>query len=367
MLTLGAAALATPAEAQEADRELSVIGRLQLDTTVADADFEAGSLSWSDSEVRRARIGVDGREGRIRYRVEATFDEGEALLEDGWIEIDLDGLDLIVGHFKTPVSLNQQTSSRFLDSMERAGFVDAFGFDRRLGVGVSKIGSSYTIKAGVFGENANIDLTPLEQGVAAAARATFNPVMTERRIVHLGASAQHRDAADGELFLYRARPLIHLADRFLSTAAFADSDSFFGVEAAYLDGPFHVAGEAGVLDAEGELAGGAFEGAYVEGGYFLTDGDRRGYRNGVFDRTRPARSFNDGGMGAWEVRARVDWLDLSERNLPGREQTGYTAGVSWYVTDHLRFMAEASYLDIDGGLLGDGSIAAGSARAAIDW
>ena len=349
------------------DRSFKILGRLQADYAAGEADLTGLSDSWSGSEIRRARIGVEGEDGRVSFRLETAFEEGDAVIEDGWVQIDLGSSSLIVGQWKTPVSLNEQTSSRHITSMERAGFTDAFNFDRRLGVGVIRNGDSYTFRAGLFGDNVNDDTGAVDEGVAAAARLTFTPVDAEARIVHLGASAQLREANDGGLFDYDQHPQVHIAGAYLDTGGFADSDTFFGVEAAYLSGPFHVAGEFGVLEADGPAGEATFNGAYVEGGWFLTDGDHRRYRNGAFDRTRPQSSINAGGRGAWEARGRIDWLDLDDGPAPGGSQTAYTVGLNWYATDYLRFLGEVTHAEIEDGPFGSGDADGAAVRAAIDW
>jgi len=349
------------------ERTFKLRGRLQADYTTAEADLIGFSGSWDDSEIRRARIGLEGTEGRIGYRAEVTLDDGDVLWEDVFVTINTGAATVIVGHWKVPVSLNEQTSSRHITSMERAGFTDAFNFNRRLGVGVSVRGDNHTFKAGVFGDNLNDATGASGEGTVAAARFTFNPINTDAAVVHLGASLQYRDAADGRPFRYRQRPQIHISDRFVNTGAFASSDMFYGVEAAYMAGPFHVAAEYGALNADGALADSSFQGAYVEGGVFLTAGDSKGYKNGVFDRTKPVRAINDGGFGAWELRGRVDWLDLEDGLILGGTQTSYTVGVNWFATNHVRFMGEYTYADIEDGPDGSGEVNAFSVRAAIDW
>ena len=47
-----------------------------------------------------------------------------------------DGLSLRVGNFKTPNSLDEMTSSRFLTFLERAAFVETLDLDRQIGAGV---------------------------------------------------------------------------------------------------------------------------------------------------------------------------------------------------------------------------------------
>lgn len=349
------------------DATFKIIGRLQLDYVDAEADVGGGADSWSDSEVRRGRLGLEGRNDLGRFRVEATLLHQDVTWEDVWIRFDAGRFSVVAGQWKQPVSLDQQTSSRHITSMERAAFTSAFGFGRRLGVGVVSSGEAYTFKAGVFGDNINEDTGANEEGLAVAARFTFNPVHTEARTVHLGASAQHREAADGRLFRYRARPAIHISDRFVDTGSFGDADTFVGVEAAYLAGPFHVAGEVAALDAEGSAADGSMRGAYVEAGWFLTDGDSKGYKGGAFDRTKPAHALGRGGIGAWEARGRIDWLDLDDGVVAGGAQTAYTVGLNWFATDYLRFMTEASHVEVDGGPAGSGDIDAFAVRAAIDW
>lgn len=349
------------------DRSFKVRGRLQLDAAVADADLDGFSDSWSGSELRRGRLGVQGRDGRIGYVAELTLGEGEAVWEDAFITLDFESFDVIAGHWKTPVSLEGQSSSRHTSALEKASITSAFNLGRRLGVGVIMNRARTTFRAGVFGDNANADTGASSEGVAAAARVTFNPDVADGRIVHLGASVQHREANDGGLFDYAQRPMIHISDAFVDTGAFAESDTFLGAEAALIAGPAHVAAEFGVLDADGVAADGAFQGGYVEGGFFLTQGDSRGYGGGVFDRVRPVRSFNAGGMGAWQLRGRLDWIDLEDGAIAGGAQTSFTGGLNWYLTDYVRMLGEYTFSDIEDGPAGSGEVNALSVRAQIDW
>ena len=53
----------------------------------------------------------------------------------------------------------------------------------------------------------------------------------------------------------------------------------------------------------------SFWGGYIEAGYFLT-GETRGYKNGMWDRTKVLKPFSKGGWGAVQINGRVDYLDL---------------------------------------------------------
>jgi phosphate-selective porin OprO/OprP len=54
-------------------------------------------------------------------------------ITDAYIEYDGPVIEpgfVRIGQFKTPNSLEEQTSARFITFMERAAFTDAFDFDR---------------------------------------------------------------------------------------------------------------------------------------------------------------------------------------------------------------------------------------------
>ena len=82
---------------------------------------------------------------------------------------------------------------------------------------------------------------------------------------------------------------MHLADRFVSTPQIFNQDTFWGLEAAVVLGPWHVQAEYTQLEAE--VASGfvgsdpTYTGWYVETGCFLT-GETRPYKDGVFQRVK---------------------------------------------------------------------------------
>ena len=94
----------------------------------------------------------------VKYKFELnTNSSGDVNLEDGYVQWAPTGGDwnLKAGQFKTPNSLDELTSSRFISTLERAAFTDAFELNRRLGVIVNAKGDAYTFSAGVFGDNIN--------------------------------------------------------------------------------------------------------------------------------------------------------------------------------------------------------------------
>jgi phosphate-selective porin OprO/OprP len=109
------------------------------------------------------------------------------------------------------------------------------------------------------------------------------------------------------------------------------------LEAAAIRGPFHTAGEVHWLRSD-RAAGPTptFFGGYAEVGYFLT-GETRGYKKGVFDRTKVKRPLGDGGFGAIQLNLRYDYLDLNDVGIVGGKQRGYEASLIWIPQDNVRF------------------------------
>jgi phosphate-selective porin OprO and OprP len=115
-------------------------------------------------------------------------------------------------------------------------------------------------------------------------------------------------------------------------------------------------GVAGGLFYDGDPS---FRSAYAEIGYYFT-GESRGYKGGRWDRPKVLHPFNDGGWGALQVNARLDWLDLGDRvgsgatlgapdYVNGGKQLGYELSLIWNPTDYLRFQAQYARAAVTGG------------------
>ena len=75
-------------------------------------------------------------------------------------------------------------------------------------------------------------------------------------------------------------------------------------------------------------------------------------KHGVLKYLKPTKNFSlrNGGIGAWELVARVAQIDLNDRHVNGGEETAFTGGINWYVNSNIRFLADYSkVLDLKGG------------------
>ncbi|MGQ3100545.1 MAG: OprO/OprP family phosphate-selective porin [Sphingopyxis solisilvae] len=326
-------------------------GRVQVD--LAGIDTPAGVTGvrgGTATEFRRVYLGVDGKiPGGFAYRVEADLANGEVELTDVYLSYGRGPLTVTAGQIKPFWGLDDMTSDLFTSFMERAAFVQAFGFERRVGLSAQYKGKALLLQGGVFGDNA-ADLTDSNHSLSIDGRAVFMPKIGDTQL-HLGGSVHWRDPHDpAALGRYRARPFIHTTDVRLVDTGLLDvaSELGTGAEVAVLAGPFHAAGEAywhRVRRIGGTTP--TFFGGYAELGMVLTSGDARGYKDGAFDRLKPSRPITAGGPGAFEINARYDHLDLNSAGIRGGRQQAALIGLVWAPIEYIRITANYGKLWID--------------------
>ncbi len=327
-------------------------GRLQIDMAGIDAPAGVmGPRGGVGTEFRRAYLGVDGKiPGGFSYRVEADIANSSVDLTDLYITYGTGPVSVTVGQIKPFWSLDEMTSDLFTTFTERAAFTQAFGFERRVGLSTQYKGKSVLVQAGVFGDNANALLNDANNSVSFDARAIFMPKIGNTQF-HLGGSTHWRNFNDqAAITRYRARPFVHTTDmRLVDTGAItATGEHGYGLEAAAISGPFHVTSEGfwQTVKRPG-FADPTFFGGYAEVGMVLTPGDRRGYKGGSYDRMAPTHPVTEGGLGAIEVNARYDYLNLNDSGIVGGKQR--TAGISlvWAPIQYVRIIANYGHLNFD--------------------
>jgi phosphate-selective porin OprO and OprP len=326
------AAIALPADAQPTPR-----GRIHLDA--AHYDDDVAPLN-NGIRVRRARIGVQGSiDDKWAYQSEIDFAENGVDFKDMWLRHnDLGGGRLQIGQFKVPFSLEQLVSSNNITFMERSQ-VDMFAPARRIGISWSRQADRYTFAVMGFGQEIGTDREGGDDGLGAAARVTFLPVMNDNGLLHLGlaVTSYEPEHSNNEVMRFRQRPESRPAGtRLIDTGTITDVDSTlsYGLEAAWVNGPVSL--QAEYMNARVRRDGWAnptFDGWYVYVSYFLT-GESRRYSNGVL--TGP--SIRNADRGAWELALRYSESDLNDGLVQGGTMENVTLGVNWYARSNVRFM-----------------------------
>tara|TARA_B100000029_G_scaffold92766_1_gene82725 strand:- start:161 stop:1504 length:1344 start_codon:yes stop_codon:yes gene_type:complete len=349
-------------------------GRLMYDAGWTNAPESTGASDGFGNEVRRARLGASGDiPGGFGYKVEVDFAGNEVEMADAILTYEDGPLEIAIGHHNNFQSLEELTSSLHTTFIERAAFTDAFGFERRIGASATYSKGAILAQAGVFTDNFD-DTSSKNRGVDA--RLVFMPKSGDAQL-HFGGSFHYNDIDDPAATIrYRQRPLVHFtSERFVNTGRLgAKSETGFGLEGAAIAGRFHAAAEGywQKVNMPGAAMDPTFFGAYFEAGVFLTD-DRRGYKAGKFDRTKPSNPVGEGGFGSLQLNLRYDHLDLNDAGILGGQQAGYLASLIWKPTDYTAFMVNYGRLQYTDAVLptanGDTSygVDAVGLRAQVDF
>jgi phosphate-selective porin OprO/OprP len=300
---------------------------------------------------------------------------------------------LRVGHFFEPLSLERMTPNRYGTFMERS-LADTFAPARNFGVCAGDaIGAEQrtTWSAGVFASTSSDfgDQFSDDGGRAFTTRLTFLPFYDDasngRSYLHLGGGFSHRTPTNRAFVIQafpEARPGAPPAAAFppfLNTGAIhADSGQIFNAEACWTAGPLSVQAECFYVPVD-QIGGPnlAFHGAYAYVSYFLT-GEHRPYNKqlGFHDRVIPHENFFrvrtcDGpaetGFGAWEVAARVSFIDLTDKNIAGGVENNFTLGLNWYLNPFTRVKAQYIFCDLDRPPVGDSTAHIFGMRVDIDF
>lgn len=334
------------------------------------AAYKDDGIDLADgTEMRRSRLSLGGTFLKDwQYRVEYEFATGSSALTDAYVTYTaIKPVLVTLGQFKPPFGMEALSQDKSATFMERAlpFYLVSPVVVRAPGAMLSTSGINWSVAGGVFGEPIG-NAQSGDEGYGAAARASFAPLFTGSRIVHLGLSGQWRDPtqdnssnATGQKFdtvRFRAKPESNiLAQRFVDTGELADvkNYTFAGVEfAAQYDALSLQSEYQQVSVKRGAPTNLDFDTWYAQLAYTLT-GEARPYRvdRGVFEGIKPAKNFaRGGGWGAFEVAARISELDLTDGPVTGGRERNATAALSWYLNPFLRVSANyVKVLDVNGG------------------
>ena len=406
-----------------------VRGRLETDYNHVNQDTKiTGFPDVSATELRRARLGIEGVAFfDWKYVLEVDFANDSVRAKDAYLQyqgfkIADDPLILRVGNFKTPNTFEDETSDRFVDTMERAAFINAWDIERQIGFMTAYYSDHLNLSAGIFGERfpSTAD-APLFSGftgdedVTFAARAGWAPINRETngvlQVLHIGGSVRTRKAGDDQpFFTYGPNAKgadLHMANAPVVTGRIGEEDTFWGLEAAGLWGPFSLQGEYARLNVD--LPGGPFirsnppggspagqlststnpfigvpdpeyTGWYIEGSWFF--GGHKTYEDeGVWGRpvVKNPMFHGSGGWGALQIVGKYDVLDMSDTSFnnaggcrntqlfPGLSQSAaganaiigssvalcgdmktWVVGANWWMTPYMRLMFNYAESDLSG-------------------
>ena len=260
-----------------------------------------------------------------------------------------------IGNFFVPYSLEQVTNDTNNTFMERSVPTQGiFAADREVGVAFYGINDQQNVTwaFGTFLDSISESTKERiddNQGQRISGRLTWLPYYDEpsngRYLFHLGTGVLYTRDQDG-VMRFRTRPQIHEGPFLLDSGNVAASSSTSAnVEMAMVWGSASLQSELFLTNVNrtGDSPVNLY-GAYLHGSYFLTGEnriyERYGQHGAQFARNVPYTNFflvpGCVGLGAWEAKARLSLLDLSQ--LERGQYHDLTVGMNWYWTDRIRVM-----------------------------
>ena len=354
---------------EDEDVQFKIGGRIHFDNVFAsgDDDLEDSAQAAGEDDLEHLRDGTEFRNARLyiqgsiydqhEFKAQYNFSGGDADFKDVYMKFNqIPGIDnLTVGQFKEPFSLEELTSSNYGTFAERS-IANALVPGRSAGVATEHDWNDGAVNwaVGVFRDGSDDQGMSMDDGNGAfTTRLAGTPLyeLDGERFLHLGASYSTRSLADDDgsdpNVEIGVRPEVHKADKLMVAEFDADNVDLTGFEAAFQEGPFSIQAEQVTARFDSDEADDPeFSGHYVQASYFLTDGDRRGYkRKGArFDRVVPLRPFltpeGQKGPGAWEIAYRLSHLDMDDGMVGDEAGTmdNQTLGVNWYMSRNTRIM-----------------------------
>ena len=328
--------------------------------------------------MRRTRFAVKAQLDKNWYgELDTDWTSGTPELKDAYLGFTgVEGLEIKIGNFKENFSIQRNTTSRYLQFMERP-MVTYLAPSRHMGVNVKYSMPALWVSAGAFGpaledaetmtafQDGNKD-KGLNCGMSYTGKVVYRPLHKMKDAsLHIGAAVSYRNpktssAEDGiyNCIRYSTRNTTGVnRKKFLET----DAIKYLDHELAYT---FELAGHYKGLRWEGayiarkpyvdtqkyiDLNGEdpAFKqawGWYAQAGYLLFGGKQNYDAGGAkYTRVNAGKEWGD-----IELCARVEYLNLNiSKYCMGGSAYAYSLGLNFHVTRNVKFVVNYQYNDND--------------------
>ena len=352
----------------------------------ADAAAFFGAPAYADPigngvSIRRARFAVKGQVDENWYG-EFDMDLANGLVELKDAIVRFTGLrnwEIQVGNFKENFSIQRNTTSRYLQFMERPMVCSALAPSRHFGFNVKYAKDWLWASAGIFGpelagseEWTNIADNNKDfgrnAGYSLTSKVVFRPLYKlDNASLHIGGAYSYRTTkvslATGEWGTYRASArnstsinrkkyldtnnLKGFTHENLWTVELAGHWNGLRYEAAYIGDNVHFA-ESDPINLSGW---------YVQAGYLLFGGKQRYDANGgKYTKIKPGQKWGD-----VELCARYEFCDLNapKANVFGGSAEAYAVGLNYWVTNNVKMQLNYQFNNNDRYANGKGKLNVG--------
>jgi phosphate-selective porin OprO/OprP len=355
-------------ESGDGKNSIALAGRIQLDTRSFDTDTQNKTIEGFD--VRRAYLGVSGKIAEYYdYKVVANFAEPDSTatqksnqLDEAYFGINWwKEASFRFGQFKMPFSLEEQTSSRFIDFQERS-LANKSIPGKEIGAmvhGTPAKGMFYAAALSTGeGRSKTEAATTSNQGYEFIGRvgANFAEMMDDKDNVYhaaIGYTNGKNSVAPTIAANSESKGLgLTVAP---TTALSADQNrTRVGLEAAVAVGPVKLQSEWIRATYDHQTKGDFDVDSWYASASWLLTGEKyaSSYKGGKFDRLSPAKDFDPKTFsgGAWEIGARYSDFsakDVRDAGLLGAttaaQVDSWTLGLKFIPTPNTRFLV--NYVD----------------------
>ena len=354
----------------------------------ADGAVFFGAPDYADKigngvQIRRARFAVKGQIDENWYgEFDMDLANGLAELKDAIVRYTgVPNLDLQVGNFKENFSIQRNTTSRYLQFMERPMVCSALSPSRHLGFNAKYAKDWIWFSAGAFSQviagqeewtnvaDNNKDFGR-SSGYSLTTKLVFRPLYKlDNASLHIGAAYSYRttttDLATGEWGTYRASARNSTS---INRKKYIDTNNLPGFdhnnlwtvelaghwgglryEAAYIGDNVHFNPDAADPETKN------FGGWYAQAGYLLFGGRQRyDTVGGKYTKVERAHDWGD-----IELCARYETCNLNFGNVYGGAAEAYTLGINYWVNENVKMQLNYQFNNNDRYANGKGKLNVG--------
>ena len=326
--------------------------------------------------MRRTRFAVKAQLDKNWYgELDTDWTSGTPEIKDAYIAFTgVKGLEIKLGNFKENFSIQRNTTSRYLQFMERP-MVSYLAPSRHMGLNIKYSMPALWVSAGAFGpelegaetqtfiEDGNKDYG-LNCGMSYTGKVVYRPLHKMKDAsLHIGAAVSYRNPKTSSTDGYNAVRYSTRNTTAINRKKFMDTDAikYLDHELAYT---FELAGhykglrwegayiarlpyvdDQKYIDMNGEAPNFAPAwGWYVQAGYLLFGGNQNYDAGGAkYTRVNAGKEWGD-----IELCARVEYLDLNmSKYVMGGSAYAYSLGLNFHVTRNVKFVINYQYNDQD--------------------
>ena len=351
----------------DGNSSIAVNGRIQLDHRT----FQNGTFNSSTEgfDVRRAYLGVNGTIKKYYdYRIVLNAAEADKTttsktnqLDEAYFGINYwKQASFRFGQQKMPFSLEEQTSSRFIDFQERS-LLNKMVPAKEIGVqmhGVFDNGIFYGVALST-GETRSMTEASTNEGVDFIGRVGVNlaeSMGNKDNVYHIAVAGSWADGSQSQTQTFGFNSESRGLDNKTATAVAYKRDRL-GVEGSLAIGSVKLQSEwiQNSFETQTGSANADMDGYYASVNWLVT-GEKyaSSYKAGKYDRITPLKDFNPqgDGWGAWELGARftsADGKDLYNINTSAfptyYAADSTTLGLKWIPSPYTRIIL--NYVDTE--------------------